>query len=51
MSKTTTADLAVGEAITRVPEERFAFGRNWAHFLAHLTPARIVQATLGPHPP
>jgi 2-polyprenyl-6-hydroxyphenyl methylase/3-demethylubiquinone-9 3-methyltransferase len=42
--KTTTAHFAVGEAITRAPEERFAFGRNWARFLAHLTPARISAA-------
>jgi 2-polyprenyl-3-methyl-5-hydroxy-6-metoxy-1,4-benzoquinol methylase len=44
MSKTSSAGLAIAEATTIVPEERFAFGRNWARFLAHLTPGRISAA-------
>ena len=43
--KTSIAPLPLGgETARETGEERFAFGRNWARFLARLTPARIGAA-------
>jgi 2-polyprenyl-6-hydroxyphenyl methylase/3-demethylubiquinone-9 3-methyltransferase len=42
---TSFAPLPIGRDETPAPgDERFAFGRNWARFLTHLTPARITAA-------
>jgi SAM-dependent methyltransferase len=43
--KTTIAPLPLkGESAVAPGDERFAFGRNWARFLTHLTPARLAAA-------
>lgn len=43
--KTSIAPLPFdGERTVAPGNERFDFGRNWARFLAHLTPARISSA-------
>jgi 2-polyprenyl-6-hydroxyphenyl methylase/3-demethylubiquinone-9 3-methyltransferase len=43
--KTTIAPLPLeGESVAAPGDERFAFGRNWARFLTHLTPARLAAA-------
>jgi 2-polyprenyl-6-hydroxyphenyl methylase/3-demethylubiquinone-9 3-methyltransferase len=42
---TSIAPLPIGrDATPAAGNERFAFGRNWARFLTHLTPARIAAA-------
>ena len=43
--KSTIAPLPLeGESTAAPGDERFAFGRNWARFLTHLTPARLAAA-------